>query len=142
MATKCSHAKTTIDYFKNYNDNYGHTEGDKCLRTFAHFLQRHIRRPTDLVARYGGEEFVVVLPDTDEKGAEKVAELIKQKLAELDIPHAFSDVAKQLTVSQGVAGCTPTLDDKPNNLVQAADHRLYAAKHRGRNQIVAAESME
>jgi diguanylate cyclase (GGDEF)-like protein len=127
-----------IDYFKNYNDNYGHIEGDKCLRAFAHFLQRSIRRPTDLVARYGGEEFVIVLPETSKEGATEVARLIQEKLAELNIPHAFSSSATQLTVSQGIAGCIATLKDKPNALIQAADHALYEAKDQGRNKFVTA----
>jgi diguanylate cyclase (GGDEF)-like protein len=130
-----------IDHFKKYNDNYGHIEGDKCLRRVARFLQSSIRRPTDLVARYGGEEFVIVLPDTDEEGAHKVAQLIKKELAELNIPHNFSSTAKQITVSQGVAGCTATLKDKPTALVKAADHALYEAKGRGRNQIVRFDSL-
>ncbi len=131
-----------IDHFKKYNDNYGHIEGDKCLHTFARFLQNSIRRPTDLVARYGGEEFVIILPDTDEKGAVQVAQLIKQQLAQLNITHAFSTTAGQLTVSQGVAGNIPTLSDHPKKLVEAADHALYEAKGRGRNQIVTAGSID
>lgn len=130
-----------IDYFKKYNDNYGHVEGDKCLRIFARFLQSSIRRPTDLVARYGGEEFVIVLPDTDEKGATQVAEFIKKELAAFNIPHAFSATDGQLTVSQGIAGYTPTLAHRPKELVAAADRALYAAKSQGRNQIVIAGSI-
>lgn len=130
-----------IDHFKNYNDNYGHIEGDKCLHRFARFLQCSIRRPTDLVARYGGEEFVIVLPDTDENGAIQVAQQIKEQLSELNIPQESTTIAGQLTVSQGVASITPTLSSRPNLLIEAADHALYEAKGRGRNQIIAADSL-
>ncbi|HEC19014.1 MAG TPA: diguanylate cyclase [Gammaproteobacteria bacterium] len=131
-----------IDYFKKYNDNYGHIAGDQCLRRFAQFLQRNIRRPTDLLARYGGEEFVIILPDTDEAGALKVAQLVKQELAAIEIPHNFSPIAKHLTVTQGVASCLPGLDGRPDQLLKSADHALYAAKAQGRNQIVCAGSLE
>ncbi|MBL1275429.1 MAG: diguanylate cyclase [Ectothiorhodospiraceae bacterium] len=128
-----------IDNFKKYNDTYGHIEGDNCLRKFAQFLQRNIRRPTDLVARYGGEEFVIILPDTDENGALNVAHLIMKQLFELRIPHEHSPSGNLLTVSQGVASCFPKTSGPIKLLVNSADKALYKAKDGGRNRIVSAE---
>lgn len=130
-----------IDHFKEYNDNYGHVEGDACLRRLAHLLQYSIHRPTDSVARYGGEEFMIILPGTDEKGAMNVAQLIKDKLQKLNIPHSNASESRQLTISQGVASCTPTVSENPETILMAADRALYEAKRRGRNQIISAASL-
>jgi diguanylate cyclase (GGDEF)-like protein len=125
-----------IDHFKNFNDNYGHIDGDKCLRKVARFLQCNINRPTDTVARYGGEEFILVLPNTDAAGAMTIAELVQAKLEQLNILHAHSPTAKHLTVSQGVASTIPSASNKLSQLIGAADEALYKAKKAGRNQIM------
>lgn len=127
-----------IDHFKKYNDNYGHIEGDKCLYNFAQLLKRCVHRPTDIVSRYGGEEFVIVLPNTDESGALKIATQLQNELRKLNIPHHYAPSTQQLTICQGIACCTPTLAEKPISLFQAADAALYKAKERGRNMIVSA----
>jgi diguanylate cyclase (GGDEF)-like protein len=123
-----------VDYFKPYNDNYGHQEGDKTLHKVAQALQDCIRRPTDLVARYGGEEFVVIL-NADESGAILMAEVIRKKIESLAITHEFSQVNKVITVSIGVASSNSTTAKTPEALVHEADISLYKAKHAGRNRI-------
>lgn len=125
-----------VDYFKPYNDNYGHPEGDKTLYIVAQALQDCIRRPTDLVARYGGEEFVVVL-NTDEPGAILIAESIRKKIESLSIRHDFSQVSNVITVSIGVASTNSTNAKNAEDLVNEADIALYKAKHAGRNSISA-----
>jgi diguanylate cyclase (GGDEF)-like protein len=126
-----------IDHFKQYNDNYGHQEGDKCLRKVARFLRCNINRPSDVVARYGGEEFIVVLPDTGETGAMNIARLMRDQLEQLNIPFEHSPTAAHLTVSQGVATIKPDAENKLSDLIAAADRALYQAKDAGRNRIVA-----
>jgi diguanylate cyclase (GGDEF)-like protein/PAS domain S-box-containing protein len=128
-----------IDYFKAYNDHYGHQAGDNCLRLVARTLIRAAKRPGDLVARYGGEEFVVVLPNTDQKGAETVAEDIRFLVRNRRIAHKKSDIDKIVTLSLGVASCIPTSDASPNDLVKLADDALYRAKNQGRDQVRVAE---
>ena len=123
-----------VDYFKPYNDNYGHPEGDKTLHKVAQALQECIRRPTDLVARYGGEEFGVIM-NTDEAGAFAMAEKIRKKIESLTIKHDFSLVSKTITVSVGIASTTDTQTKNPQELVGEADKALYKAKHAGRNQV-------
>lgn len=123
-----------VDYFKPYNDNYGHQEGDKTLYKVAQALKDCIRRPTDLVARYGGEEFVAIL-NTDESGAMLMAEVIRKKIEELTINHEFSQVSKFITVSIGVASSNSTTAKNPEALVHEADIALYKAKNAGRNRI-------
>lgn len=124
-----------IDYFKAYNDHYGHQAGDNCLRLVARTLLRAAKRPGDLVARYGGEEFVIVLPNTDLKGAETVAEDIRFLVRSRRIDHKKSDIDKIVTLSLGVTSCIPRPDSSTNDLVKLADDALYQAKAQGRDQV-------
>jgi adenylate cyclase len=125
-----------IDYFKRYNDHYGHQGGDECLLRVAQAINQTAQRPTDLVARYGGEEFAVVLPNTYIKGAMNFAESIQRAIAKLAIPHAQSDVSAYVTLSMGVTSLVPTLTTSPEQLIAHADQGLYAAKAQGRNCAV------
>jgi diguanylate cyclase (GGDEF)-like protein len=126
---------TDLDDFKAYNDTYGHPMGDQCLKQFASVLTQAANRPGDLVARYGGEEFVVVLPETDAVGALRVADRIRQRLHQLQIPHYRSSVAPYATVSLGIATCIPSLQQHSDTLLQAADRALYDSKRQGRDRI-------
>ncbi len=123
-----------IDYFKLYNDRYGHPDGDRALRAVAACIRDCVRRPGDLVARYGGEEFAVLLPDTDRAGALHLAEQIRAAVAGLAMPHAGSPLGV-LTVSIGAAVERPDEGEEPDVLVQAADEALYAAKRGGRDRV-------
>lgn len=125
-----------VDFFKKYNDTYGHQAGDNCLRQVAHAIQRAVKRPADLVARYGGEEFVVVLPLTPAKGAVQVAEAIRQSVKALEIPHENSSVSWCVTISLGVASILPRLEMSPAMLIAAADAALYQAKSSGRDRVI------
>jgi two-component system cell cycle response regulator len=125
-----------IDYFKRYNDGYGHQGGDDCLIRVAQAIAQVPQRPTDLVARYGGEEFVVILSNTDTKGALKVAQTIQEAIANLEIIHENSDVSNFVTLSMGVASLIPTLALSPEVLISHADQSLYVAKQKGRNQAI------
>ncbi len=124
-----------IDFFKLYNDYYGHPAGDTCLRKVAQTLKKVVKRPHDLVARYGGEEFAIVLPATDINGAMVVAREIHQQLHSLKIPHLKSPVQKYVTLSLGVASVIPDQLRYPEALVKIADQMLYQAKQQGRDQI-------
>lgn len=131
-----------VDFFKRYNDHYGHLAGDACLRQVAGVLRAATQRPGDLAARYGGEEFVCLLPETDTAGAWLVAERIKADLAALGLPHAQSSISAYVTVSQGLAVARPAATAAATDLVQAADRWLYAAKTAGRNRIAAGSPAE
>jgi len=124
-----------IDYFKLFNDYYGHLVGDRCLKQVAETLQSVIRRSTDLVARYGGEEFVAVLPDTDEKGAVNVARRMKSNVEALGLSHAASRITDHVTISIGAVSAVPTNEFTADLLVFAADKALYEAKENGRNRV-------
>jgi diguanylate cyclase (GGDEF)-like protein len=124
-----------IDCFKQYNDTYGHVSGDECLKKIARTLCETLNRPFDLVARYGGEEFGCVLPETDADGALHVAEVLREKVESLKIPHDCSQVAPYVTVSVGVASMVPSLSMSFITLVEEADATLYAAKAGGRNMV-------
>jgi len=128
-----------IDYFKLYNDAYGHAGGDDCLRRVAHNLRRTVNRPGDVLARIGGEEFVAMLPCVDETGAYKVAESMQKNLQQAKIPHAKSSVSDYLTASMGVASIYPSAEITTLMLFKLADKALYKAKENGRNQIVVAQ---
>jgi diguanylate cyclase (GGDEF)-like protein len=128
-----------VDFFKRYNDHYGHQAGDDCLRQVARALDSGLKRPADLLARYGGEEFVCLLPDTDLPGAKQLAEQLGARVAGLQIEHANSTVAGFVTVSLGVC-CKPAgMQGSAAELLRQADGQLYLAKQRGRNQSSAAQ---
>ncbi|MEW6647585.1 MAG: diguanylate cyclase [Pseudomonadota bacterium] len=129
-----------VDYFKNYNDSYGHQAGDRCLQQIAAAIAATLKRPADVVARYGGEEFAVVLPRTDAAGADGVARAIQNEVARLAIPHAASRASDQVTVSIGIATLAPAPGNSPEILIHGADSALYRAKHEGRNRRVHAEA--
>ncbi|WP_219114783.1 GGDEF domain-containing protein [Janthinobacterium sp. UMAB-56] len=126
-----------IDHFKDYNDHYGHQQGDDCLIRVAAELAAMLQRPTDLLARYGGEEFAAILPDTDAAQALRMAEAIRQHAADLHIPHARTgkDV-KHITVSIGIATQQPQQTLTISALIGAADRALYLAKGAGRNRVM------
>jgi diguanylate cyclase (GGDEF)-like protein len=122
-----------IDYFKDYNDYYGHLEGDDCLRKVAQSLYEALLRPTDIIARYGGEEFTVILPNTGSEGAGEVARRMMESVARLDIVHKTSSVAETVTISIGVSSLLPTRKLTVTSLLDRADKALYQAKEEGRN---------
>jgi diguanylate cyclase (GGDEF)-like protein/PAS domain S-box-containing protein len=124
-----------IDYFKGFNDLYGHQAGDNCLRLVARTLNRAAKRPGDLVARYGGEEFAVILPNTDLKGAETVAEEIRRSIRDRRISHKGSSIDTIVTMSLGVASCIPSSKTTAAMLLKQADQALYVAKDGGRDQV-------
>ncbi|HBQ3785651.1 TPA: GGDEF domain-containing protein [Klebsiella pneumoniae] len=121
-----------VDYFKRYNDRYGHQAGDECLSSVAQVLKMAVRAEGDLVARYGGEEFVVVLPGVSLAHATAIAERIQQKIREAGLPHAASAVASEITVSIGIVASDGTVPIE--TLIARADSALYQAKNKGRNQ--------
>lgn len=123
-----------IDFYKKYNDCYGHMAGDECLVLVAQLLTKTVQLPEAIVARYGGEEFVVVLPYTNAQQATSVAEAISEAIKQEHIAHKDSLVAKQITVSIGIAVCIVSEKTEPTRLVNNADQALYQAKHNGRNQ--------
>ncbi|WP_349016918.1 diguanylate cyclase [Pseudomonas sp. UYIF39] len=124
-----------VDYFKRYNDRYGHQAGDDCLKSVAQTLSETVRRPYDLVARYGGEEFACVLPNTVLSGAVEIAERMQERVRTLGIEHSASDVDRVVTISLGVATLTPTRDLEFQALIEAADKQLYEAKNAGRARV-------
>ena len=126
-----------VDYFKRFNDHYGHQVGDMCLKEVAQALNRAVRTPSDLVARYGGEEFVLLLPNTDRQAAASVAQRLQDGLASLQLEHLASEVAPWVTVSQGIANNVS--GEGANQLLERADQALYRAKALGRNQFCVAE---
>ncbi|HBR4110841.1 GGDEF domain-containing protein [Klebsiella pneumoniae] len=121
-----------VDYFKRYNDRYGHQAGDECLSSVAQVLKMAVRAEGDLVARYGGEEFVVVLPGVSLAHATAIAERIQQKIREAGLPHAASAVASEVTVSIRIVASDGTVPIE--TLIARADSALYQAKNKGRNQ--------
>lgn len=128
-----------VDYFKVYNDTYGHLEGDRCLQEIAQVFQAAVLRPADLVARYGGEEFVIVLPNTDTAGAIHIAQSIIQTLQDRAIPHQASPYGR-VTVSMGIATTIPNPTLTPQQLISATDRALYCSKANGRSRYSLASS--
>jgi diguanylate cyclase (GGDEF)-like protein len=125
-----------VDFFKAYNDRYGHQAGDECLKQVATAMQSACRRPADLAARYGGEEFALVLPETNLAGAAQVGEIVRQAVSQVQVVHEGSAVAGHVTLSVGVAGLLPSMDIEPERLIAAADQALYQAKKLGRDRVV------
>ena len=125
-----------IDFFKYYNDTYGHQEGDDCLIKIANAIKNAVFRPSDLAARYGGEEFSVVLPQTNAKGALTVAENLNKCIEKLKVPHKSSKIADYVTLSVGASSVIPNGDISLEDLLLRADEALYEAKETGRNKAI------
>lgn len=128
-----------VDFFKAYNDTYGHLEGDRCLQKIAETLSQCCYRPLDLVARYGGEEFSLVLPQTNLTGALNLAARLSEAIAALNIPHSGSSVDSSVTMSFGVAAARPDANMWADLLLEATDEALYKAKSLGRHQAYGVE---
>ncbi len=125
-----------VDYFKLFNDNYGHVDGDLCLKRIARALKIAIKRPADLVARYGGEEFVIILPNTN--NAVDIAKECREIIEQSKIPHEYSKVANVVTISIGVGACIPDTKADPYDFIKTVDKALYRAKQEGRNRVESA----
>lgn len=132
-----------IDFFKKYNDYYGHVSGDECLKSVAQTLTSSINRSMDFIARYGGEEFAAILPDTSIEGAFNIGESMRQKVRDLRITHKLSLTADCITISLGVANIIPKNDIDPRVLIEGADKALFEAKKHSRNicNVCSAEEM-
>lgn len=128
-----------IDYFKEYNDCYGHIAGDDCLKHVGQVLLSAAARPRDFVCRYGGEEFMLILPETDADSADRMAVRCHELIVNEQIPHAESQVSQVLTVSLGVGTTIPSLNDDPLGFIETVDRRLYLAKQKGRNCTVSSD---
>ncbi len=124
-----------VDFFKAYNDNYGHQAGDECLKNIAALLKDSLARTGDVLARYGGEEFVVILPGTDLMGTSAVAERLRKKIEAAQMPHQVSTISDYVTVSLGTATTIPRGKESSEMLIAAADNALYKAKRNGRNRF-------
>ena len=128
-----------VDFFKQYNDHYGHIKGDECLKTIAQTLSLVVTRPRDIIARYGGEEFVLLLPETDAAAARQVAERCKHAIEFLHQAHAGSSISRYVTASMGVGTINPSPGLEPKYFIEAVDKLLYKAKREGRNRIESSE---
>ncbi|WP_277949389.1 diguanylate cyclase domain-containing protein [Chromatium okenii] len=128
-------AMIDIDYFKQYNDTYGHLAGDDCLRRVAGALAKQMQRGSDFVARYGGEEFVCLFSGINQAGLVTMTEQLRVSIAVQQIPHSTSSVARYVTISIGAAFCQPSLDTSAFDLMAHADAQLFTAKHLGRNRV-------
>jgi two-component system chemotaxis family response regulator WspR len=135
--TELSLIMIDIDFFKPFNDTYGHQGGDDCLKKVANALGKIACRNSDLAARYGGEEFAIVLPLTNESGSLSIGERLRAGIENLKIPHEASQVESTVTISLGCATLIPDKDTTPEMLIEMADKALYNAKDSGRNKLVA-----
>jgi len=125
-----------IDFFKPYNDNYGHQAGDDCLQQVAKVIEETAQRPGDMAARYGGEEFVIVLPNTDVEGVKVIADTLFENIKATKLKHEHSNVSKFITISAGIGNIMPTKKSKPADLIELADKALYKAKESGRDRYI------
>ena len=128
-----------VDYFKKYNDTYGHLSGDDCLKRIAEVLKKNTLRPLDCSARYGGEEFVLFLPRTDIDGAVKIAEKINSDIKQLKIPNSGSKISEFITVSIGINTTIPDNAGGLKDFIEKADKALYKSKESGRNRYTVSE---
>ena len=128
-----------VDFFKRFNDHYGHQLGDDCLREIAATLKTSLRRPADLVARYGGEEFACILPDTSYLDAMNLANELERNVRALELEHSLSDASQFVTISLGVAACAGRSDCLAEQLLAVADTQLYRAKSEGRSRVCGSE---
>jgi len=127
-----------IDYFKRYNDYYGHLTGDDCLRHISETIKKIFQRSSDLAARYGGEEFVIILPDTSHEGSARLAEKLRLEIISENMPHASSDIADCVTISIGVASAQVNDEIRSSKwFTKQADTALYKSKENGRNRVTA-----
>lgn len=126
-----------VDYFKLYNDFYGHQAGDNCLQKVASIMDTIVKRSSDFLARYGGEEFAIILPNTPPEGALVVANAIKEEIENANIPHQKSKVSQYITMSLGISTIIPSVNHSPDDLLKSADNALYQAKNNGRNSVFA-----
>lgn len=131
--TPISLAMIDIDYFKKYNDTYGHLKGDVCLTSVAKEIKKSVIRPRDVLARFGGEEFIAFLPETDKDGAVSLANSLLKAVEALDIEHQSSSIAKRVTLSIGLVSMIPNENDNMDVFLKMADDALYEAKKAGRN---------
>jgi diguanylate cyclase (GGDEF)-like protein len=125
-----------VDWFKQYNDTYGHLAGDDVLRSIAFAIQSGVHRPGDVSARFGGEEFAVILPDTNEHQSRYVMAMIHQRVRALEIPYPNPAVGPFVTISIGIATVVPVWNESPLDLVHEADVALYRAKAEGRDRAI------
>lgn len=123
-----------VDFFKLYNDTYGHKQGDECLKAVSRAILENIRRPADFAARYGGEEFIVILPDTSLEGSLYIAQKIRKAIQDLNIEHSASSVSDHVTISIGVASVVPSDHNNVEEVLKLADEALYESKEQGRNR--------
>lgn len=128
-----------IDFFKKYNDHYGHQAGDDCLKQVGAALSNSVKRPADLAARYGGEEFVLLLPEIGIEGALQVGQRAIDEIAKLKIPHEKSEASDIVSISIGAVSVVPTLEMETKDFIELADEALYQAKEQGRNRVLAAK---
>lgn len=136
IGTALSLIMIDADFFKAFNDAYGHQRGDDCLKLLANNFRNALKRPGDLVARYGGEEFIMVLPGTHAQGAAELAEATRARVEAMEISHEGSRADKVMTISLGVVTGYPTRGFSSGDLIAAADEALYQAKEEGRNRVV------
>jgi len=129
-----------VDYFKSYNDNYGHGKGDEALTKVAAVLQKNLKRPFDMIARYGGEEFVVILKDTDEEGVVKIATSLIESVQKLKIRHEYSNASDYVSISIGISIKDALEEKSKEKLLEEADSTLYIAKTAGRNRYVISDT--
>lgn len=127
-----------IDYFKNYNDHFGHVGGDQCLQIIADHLKMITSRSFEMAARYGGEEFLLLFPQIDAIGIEELAERLISQINEMQLPHPCSQTADHVTISIGCSSITPQEKDTVNQFIRSADDALYQAKLLGRNRFYSA----
>jgi diguanylate cyclase (GGDEF)-like protein len=124
-----------IDYFKSYNDTYGHLAGDDCIKIVADSISQHCMRVSDVAARYGGEEFAVILPNTNAEDAQAIAETIRRGIELKKIPHESSSIKSIVSISVGVSTIIPLISTVVTEIISCADEALYESKSSGRDKV-------